>query len=410
MKKGIRDSKWVYMLLSVVLAVAFWLYVRAEKDPTDSSWLYNIPVELVGSSVLTKQGLTVSELSAETVNIRVEAPTSVVSNLIRNREDISVTLDVSRCVEGENKLLYTTNFPKNINVESVVTTDQEPSSITVTVEKLYTSTFNIEFQFKGKVADGYQVGTAAISPETVVISGSMEHVSQVAKVVAILDDNDLDERFAGDLPLTLLDANGNVLTDLDVTMDATSAYVVLPVVVVKELDFAVNFLPGGGATTDDITYEIEPSSISVAGPEEEVQDLTKLYLGSVDLSRVVGTNSFTFPVDLDPALENISGITSVTVTVTVKGLATRSLEVDNISLTNVPSGYTATSATQSRTIIIRGKEQDLEKIDASQLRIVADLSGYTSVGTYSVPVKVYLDTSSTVGVIGDYSISVNIKR
>jgi hypothetical protein len=193
-------------------------------------------------------------------------------------------------------------------------------------------------------------------------------------------------------------------------MDATSAYVVLPVVVVKELDFAVNFLPGGGATTDDITYEIEPSSISVAGPEDEVQDLTKLYLGSVDLSRVVGTNSFTFPVDLDPALENISGITSVTVTVTVKGLATRSLEVDNISLINVPSGYTATSATQSRTIIIRGKEQDLEKIDASQLRIVADLSGYTSVGTYSVPVKVYLDTSSTVGVIGDYSISVNIKR
>lgn len=41
----------------------------------------------------------------------------------------------------------------------------------MTVEKLYTSSFNVEFQLKGTVADGYQAGTAAINPETVVVSG-----------------------------------------------------------------------------------------------------------------------------------------------------------------------------------------------------------------------------------------------
>ena len=100
----------------------------------------------------------------------------------------------------------------------------------------------------------------------------------------------------------------------------------------------------------------------------------------------------------------------MTVTVTVNGLATRSLDVDNISLINKPAGYTVTSATQSRTVFIRGKEEDLANIDASQLRIVADVSGYTSEGTYSVMAKVYLDTSSTVGVIGEYSISINVSR
>ena len=382
MMKRLRESRWSYLLLSIVLATIFWLYVRVELDPADSTWLTNIPVEVTGTSVLTRQNLTVSQLSAETVSLKVSASTSIVNSLVRNREDISVTLDVSKCVEGENKLTYTINYPPSVNEESVITSERKPDMITVTVEKLYTSTFNVEFQLQGQVADGYQMGTPVISPETVVVSGSVEQVNQVDKVVAVLTDEDLDEQFSGDLPLTLLDSSGEPITDTEVTLSVDTAYVVVPVVILKEVPLTVEFLPGGGATEDDITYEFDYDTITVAGN----------------------------PEDLNPSLENVSGITSVTVTVTVNGLATRSLDVDNISLINKPAGYTVTSATQSRTVFIRGKEEDLANIDASQLRIVADVSGYTSEGTYSVMAKVYLDTSSTVGVIGEYSISINVSR
>ena len=410
MMKRLRESRWSYLLLSIVLATIFWLYVRVELDPADSTWLTNIPVEVTGTSVLTRQNLTVSQLSAETVSLKVSASTSIVNSLVRNREDISVTLDVSKCVEGENKLTYTINYPPSVNEESVITSERKPDMITVTVEKLYTSTFNVEFQLQGQVADGYQMGTPVISPETVVVSGSVEQVNQVDKVVAVLTDEDLDEQFSGDLPLTLLDSSGEPITDTEVTLSVDTAYVVVPVVILKEVPLTVEFLPGGGATEDDITYEFDYDTITVAGNPEDISDLTELSLGSIDLAKVIGSNTFTFPVDLNPSLENVSGITSVTVTVTVNGLATRSLDVDNISLINKPAGYTVTSSTQSRTVFIRGKEEDLANIDASQLRIVADVSGYTSEGTYSVMAKVYLDTSSTVGVIGEYSISINVSR
>lgn len=410
MMQRLRESKWSYMLLSVILAVLFWFYVRTDLDPADSTWIYNVPVEITGSTVLTRQNLTVADLSVETVSLRFQGPTSEINNLVRNREDLSVSIDVSKCVEGENKLTYKVNYPFNVNSENISNSEQKPDMITVTVEKLYTSTFTVEFQLKGKVADGYQAGTPAINPETVVVSGSVEQVSKVAKVVAILEDEDLDEQFAGDLPLTLLDSAGNVLTDLDVTLDSDTAYVVVPVVVLKEVPLTVEFIPGGGATEDDITYEFDYDTITVAGSKEDIGDLTELSLGSIDLSKVIGSNTFTFPIDLNPSLENVSGITTVTVTVTVNGLATRTLDVSNISLINKPEGYTVTSATQSRSVVIRGKEADLANIDASQLRIVADVSEYTSVGTYSVMAKVYLDTSSTVGVIGEYSISVNVSR
>lgn len=413
MMEHIRESKWLNILMSVLLAVLFWLYVRAELDPSQTSWFYHVPVEITGSTVLTRQGLTVANLSQSTVDLRIEGPASVLDSLSRSRKDLSVTLDVSKCTEGENKLVYTPNWPVNINTDSIVTIDRDPETITVTVEKLYTSSFNVEFQLKGTVANGYQAGTPAINPETVVVSGPAEQVSRVKKVVAVLETEDLDQRFAGDLPLILLDENGEQITDAEVTLDSPTAYVVLPVVVVKDIPLTVNFQPGGGATIDDITYEINPKSLMVSGAESDMESLSEISLGSVDLSKVVGTNTFTFPIDLDASLENVTGSTSATVTVTVNGLDTRSFDVDNIQMVNIPDGYQVTLATQVRTVKVRGKQEDLNNIDASQLSIVADLSDVDFTGLYSVPaskVKVYLNADSSVGVIGDYTVVVNVSR
>lgn len=413
MMEHIRESKWLNILMSVLLAVLFWLYVRAELDPSQTSWFYHVPVEITGSTVLTRQGLTVANLSQSTVDLRIEGPASVLDSLSRSRKDLSVTLDVSKCTEGENKLVYTPNWPVNINTDSIVTIDRDPETITVTVEKLYTSSFNVEFQLKGTVADGYQAGTPAINPETVVVSGPAEQVSRVKKVVAVLETEDLDQRFAGDLPLILLDENGEQITDAEVTLDSPTAYVVLLVVVVKDVPLTVNFQPGGGATIDDITYEINPKSLMVSGAESDMESLSEISLGSVDLSKVVGTNTFTFPIDLDASLENVTGSTSATVTVTVNGLDTRSFDVDNIQMVNIPDGYQVTLATQVRTVKVRGKQEDLNNIDASQLSIVADLSDVDFTGLYSVPaskVKVYLNADSSVGVIGDYTVVVNVSR
>ena len=407
----LRESKWVYVISSVLLATMFWLYVRSVQDPVNSGWFRNVDVNMTGVGVLTQQGLTVSDLSNDAVTLRIEAPSSVLDNLYRYRSDISVTVDVSRCQEGENKLTYKVNLPTNFNTDGVVIQSQEPETITVTVEKLYTNTFDVEFQLVGKVADGYQAGTPGINPETVLVSGPVDQVSQIHRVVAVLENENLDKRFAGDLPLKLFNAAGEELTDLEVTLDSPSAYVVVPVVVVKDIPITVQFVAGGGATEADIVSKsISPQSITVSGAEEDIENLTEISLGSIDLSQVVGSNTFIRPIELDPSLENVSGITSATVSVSVEGLSTRSFEVENITLSNVPSGYKVISATQVRTVIVRGREEALDTIAASQLRIVADMSEITSVGTYSVPVKVYLDASNAVGVIGDYNIVVNVSK
>lgn len=408
MIERLKESKTFYICLSVLLAILFWLYVREVEDPVMGGTIWNVPVELSGESILASQGLAVADISHDTVDLKVEAPASVLESL--SRKNVSAVLEVSKCVAGENTLYYTPKVATNVNADGITWVGQSPETIEVRVEKLDSKIFPVEFQLRGSVQEGYQAGTATLSPETVTVSGPVDQVSQVAKVAAVLEVNELAEQYAGNVPLTLFNAKGEVLEDLEVTLDAESVYVVLPVVVIREIDLTVNLVSGGGATEKNATYKIEPKKITVSGSSQAMAGLTELSLGSVDLSKINGTKIISMPISLQPQLENVSGIPTAAVTVTVNGLKTRSLEVDNITLDNKPSNYKVSVETKVCTVVIRGKEEDLELIDPSQLRIVVDMGDITTVGTYPVPAKVYLDTSDSVGVVGEYSIVVSISR
>lgn len=408
MIERLKESKSFYICLSVLLAILFWLYVREIQDPVMSGTVWNVPVEMTGESVLASKGLAVADISEDTVDFKIEAPTSVLDQL--SRKNVTAILDVSKCVAGENTLYYTPKVAANAKSNGITWVGQSPESITVRVEKLDAKIFPVEFRLSGSVADGFQAGTAAIEPETVTISGPVDQVSQIHTVVAELEVKDLAEEYAGNLPLKLYNAKDEELEDLEVTLDTESVYVVLPVVVMREIDLSVKLVSGGGATALNAEYKIEPETIMVSGSAEAMEGLTELSLGSVDLAKVNGTKVISMPISLQPQLTNVSGITTANITVTVSGLQTRSLDVYNISLINNSSGYVVDLKTQVCTVVIRGRVEDLELIDPSQLRIVVDMSDITTVGTYPVPAKVYLDTSDSVGVVGEYSIVVSISR
>lgn len=401
------EKRWVCVLLSVLLAIAFWAYVRAAVDPSGTINIHNVRVETTGANVLASQGLAVSEITPQVVELQVEGPTSARTNLLRNRSGLYVRVDVSSCVEGENTLRFREVWPEGINTDDLTA---QRSTVTVKVEKLYSKTFDIRFKLEGKVAGEYQMGTPAIEPEKVVVSGPVEQVNQVDQVEAILRTEELSERFAGDLELVPVDKQGRSLADLELTLSAETAYVVVPVVKTKEVKLTVNLLPGGGATEEDAALGIDPPTIVVSGAEADLEGLEEISLGSISLSDVVGTNTFTRPITLDPSLTNESGLTTATITVTVGGLDTEVFAVNNIRTTNLPEGYNAETITKSVLVTVRGPAEDLANIDASQIRVVANLSGVTTEGNQQVRAYVYLDGTSTVGVIGEYSISVNISR
>ena len=141
--------------------------------------------------------------------------------------------------------------------------------------------------------------------------------------------------------------------------------------------------------------------------------LTKMnFLVSVD--QVNGVAAFSEVTGVDASVDVIEfrqGNSSSLAPVKIQGLATKTLEVDNIEIINKPDGYTVEPVTQTRSVQIRGTQEAVDAVVATQLRIVADLKDITpATGNQTVPVKVYLDGSSDVGVVGDYNIVISIER
>ena len=414
MVKKITDSKWFYILVSLLLAFALWIYVGKEANPVTTGSIRSVQVVFSGLDVLEERGLMISQGENQTVTLNIQARRDVFNRI--SQGEVTVTVDVSSITEpGEQSVPITTriiNYPRSItSTDTIDLRYTSPASVNFTVSRWTEKEVPVQAVFEGSVAEGYQRGEFSITPATVTVSGQEELVSQIQTAQVVVSQQELTSTWSEQCSYTLVDGQGSPVRSENLQTEPQSVLVTLPVEVLKEVPLTVNLIDGGGATAEDAKVTISPAdTIMVSGDQADIEGLKEVSLGDIDLADVYGTSTFTMEVALSSELTNVSGITEVNVTVTIQGLATRTMKVDNIEIINKPVGYEAEAITKSCSVLIRGPEEEVEQITNSQLRIVADLSGTDlSTGSRTVPVKVYLDGSSSVGVVGDYSISVSLK-
>lgn len=407
-----KKDKWLYMGFSVLIALILWMYVGKVVNPEVDGTVRSLPVTFVGQELLEERGLMITNGAEQTVTISVKGKRDVVNQL--SSETVSVTVDVSSIAQaGTYTQAYqiTPSLTGTVASSSLIITDRHPLNVEFTVAKLAVRTVPVQGSFTGSVANGYQAGEFTFSPASVEVRGEESVVNQIDYVQVVLDKTDLSETYSGDLPYTFVSFGGETLDGTDLSVSVPLIRTTLPVVQLKEVPLTVNILPGGGATADDVTYTISPQTIMVSGAADDLEPLKEVSLGNLDLSKVLGSDVLTFPISLAAELSNVSGVSEATVTISMNDLSTATLEVDNIELINIPAGCNAQSVTQSRQVQIRGEKAAVAAVTQSQLRIVADLSqAVAATGTQTVPVKVYLDGRSDVGVVGEYNIVVSISR
>jgi len=406
MLKKIANSRVFYAIVSVILAISIWAYVIFIVNPDDEMTINNVAVVLDGVNVLTERGLVVTSMTPINVSLRVSGNQRALALLDRSK--LLVVASVAGITEPkEYDLVLSHSFSdRNLEVSYINYT-----TVHVTVERMVTRTIELRPTVTANAADGYQMGTVEITPTTIEVSGAESAVSQISYARVLISGDNLTATTKFELPIELIGyQNDSLLTGLNVTTNVEHVQAVVPIVVLREIPLEVSFINGGGATESDLVYTIFPQAIYVSGEQDSVDALDELLLGEIDLSKMTHSKeSMEFPIALDSQLTNESGISTATVTVTLEGLATKSVDVTNIQLTNAPEGFQAERVTQSRMVLVRGIQEDLDAIAPHQLRIVADLSDTPAAsGTYKVMVKVYLDSNGQVGVVGNYDVVVSL--
>lgn len=409
------NKRGLYIALSILIAIMLWIYVGYINSNEDTYTIRNVPVVFTGEDTLAERGLMVTQGANQTINLTVRTTWS--TRLKLSPSTVSVSVDVSGIENpGSYSTGYRINYPIGVSNNAVSITGSNVQNIEYTVARRTKRVVEIKGVFNGDVADGFQQGEFSFAPATIQVEGEEDAVNQVDYALVTLNrDEPLSETFTGDMPFQLIGFDGAALDlePLNLETDVSTVQVTLPVVKLKEVELKVDLLPGGGVTQDNlentVQVKIEPSTITISGSEEDLATKDEIVLGQIDLSEIFSQNTYTFDIPLESGLNNVSGVTQATVTVKITGLATRTLEVDNIQFINWPEGCTPEKVTLSCQVQIRGEQAAVNAVIPSQLRIVADLSD-AGRGNQTVDAKVYLDGSSDVGVVGDYKIVVNVQR
>ena len=428
MGKKILDSKILYVVLSILLSLAAWLFVTSRDENRENRPFTNLPVNFSGVEMLEDRELMIVNPNV-TASIRVRATPLILATL--NETPPKLNASVSNInMEGRHTVNYTVELPSGVSQNDVeITYGTGGSAVIVEVARALSRKVRIEGEFKGSVAEGYLAGDKddfRFDPAEITISGRADLVNQVSHAKVTITRENLTETVSESLPFQLIGASGDPLEGLDVTCDVDAIYTVFPIKATAEIPLTIKVIEGGGLKERDVSINKSVDSIVVAGSREAVDALvgqgdiilTTIDLAELDDETVENGSERTIPIPLDDRLENVSGITEVKVTLKVnKRVETRTFEVTSrISTINAPEGWTPAVVTKMLPVRVRGTRALLDELTEESIRVVADLRDVSqTAGQYTVEASIYLDGPGTVTDVGvvnpnSYSIVVSLSR
>lgn len=410
-KSKLFENKIFWAVVSLLAALFIWVYVTGtQEEPIELSF-NNVEVVFTGEDTLqASRGYVINNISTETVSVKISGTRRNIGSL--SASDIKATIDVSLISQtGTITQYYTLTYPDGVDADAVSIVSSNPSVISFNVTRMSTKQVPVEVQFKGSTAEGYIAGEVEYEPKTITISGPESELEQIDHVYAEIGGDELTMTRTADVPFVLMDKSGNELSSDGFEFDVSTINVTIPISMMKEVSLYVQCIYGAGATEENTSIEIEPSTITISGDTSVVSGINRIDIATIDLTDFALTLQDTYAIPLQNGVENVSGVTKAEVTIEIQGVSTKQFTVTNFNYTGLPDGYYVEEIiTQNLEVKVRGAQDVLDQIQSSNLRAVADMSEVTQTGIMYVPVKVELDGFTNAGAVGEYMIAIRIRR
>lgn len=411
--KKFFNSKLFYIIVALLTSFAIWVYVASNDQDVISKRFDGVRVEFTGEeALLASKGFVIIDPSVNTVSVTLSGPRNVVGLL--EPADLTASVDVSKLTQvGYTNLTYSIKFPANTNEANISVRRETPQVISFNLSPVIEKTVPVRGSFDGNTAEGYTAESPVFEPSTITLRGAEALLSDISYAWVTFGEEDISVSYTTDVPFTLMDSKGNECSSTGLTANVETVKATLPILQIKEVALRAELLQGAGANAENTKVTLEPASVTVAGDSAILAGLNQITVATIDLTDFSSTFTEKYPITIDNELSNLSGSSEVTVTVEIVGLETEKFTIPaaNLACTNVTSGFTSDILTRELEVVLRGAPEDLSSVKAENLRAVADLTDYNeSAGTFIVDVRIYVDGASNVGAVGDYQISVELKK
>ena len=118
------------MILSLLIAIALWMFVMDQVDPKTELVVTDVKVEMRGTDVVENMELTATLIEPKIVNVELQGKRSQVNKA--KKKGLKAYIDVSTCDYGENEAEIRIELPSGVR------------GVTVEHISQYTAKFNVK--------------------------------------------------------------------------------------------------------------------------------------------------------------------------------------------------------------------------------------------------------------------------
>ena len=408
MKQWLKKYDLLTLIISFVLAVGLWCYVMNQENPTRTLEYRNINVQLQGADDLyNTYNLSVIEGAESAVDVRVSAQNSRLANLTASQIKVVANLKDSISTPGTYDLAYEVILPES----GMTCVESNPSTVSVTVDRIETKSVPVEVEISGKTPEGYKIGEPELQSDTVNITGPENELDRVAKAVVELDAKKLKQSISDvSSEYTLVDSSGRAVDMTNISREATRVKVSVPVLRVREVPLTVSLTPEDAIESKNASVKLSSDTVKIQGDPEAVGAISSIEVGSININNAENGDSFTFAITPPTGITLADGQeSSVRAVLSMDSTEQRKFHVTNITVTDTAQSdaKAVELMTQELTVTLVGTKKTLDQLNADDIHVVAQVNtAELTAGSHKVGVTI--ETPNAVSVSGSYSVEVSV--
>ena len=407
-KPRFNRSKVVRIVISILVAIAMWLYVDLERAPERTMTIRDIPVEFSGeNTTLADKNLMLLSGYDTTIDLKIRGPKRELVKM--NRDNVRVIASTSSIDSvGVHQLDWTVSFPDGVVRTNVSVEKASLSQITVTVGELYTKEVPVECHVVGEVAEGYFTGDVVLDPEVLTLRAQRDDLLNVSCAKLTVDISGATRSVVQTVDVQLYDYDGKPVENSNIRTNTSLIQAKVPVLTTREVELAVEFSGVPGAAMNSIKCDITPKTVRLNGEADVLDSIDKLVLATLHVDDLELHQQNSYVVTPPDGTWLVNGNEVATADITLEGIEEKSLTATSIEFDKLPSGLYAIAPDGGLTVRLWGLSEEIEAVTAENLRVIADMSAVTGQGTVTVPVTVTISGFNDVTVRGTYELTVTV--
>lgn len=370
-----------YKILAVLLSLILWLIVININDPVTDKNFSGIPVDITNAEAINAEGKVYEVLEGtETVTVTISAKRSVIDAL--SKDDIHAVADMKELTFMNTVGIkpVTTKYS-----DKIISLKTNPESLKVKIENMKKVQLVITPLAVGEPAEGYVLGNMSTEETLVRLTGPESAISEIKKVLAVVDVNGMSSDISTKVELKLYDEEERLIENPSIVKNIDSVRVNVPVLTTKEVPvvYETSGTPADGYMLTGVV-ESTVQNVLIAGSKKTVEGIKQIEIPPTLLDVTGKSSDMVTVIDIRKHLpENVvlgdagfDGKISVTTKIEKKITKTFDIAKDKIVVENLPSEfeYEMGDPEIPLSVQITGTESAVNAIKTESLLGVVDIN------------------------------------